>query len=138
MSDFQPTNRRQFLTGRSIVQVARDAVDAMDRPDGLGAGAGSSWNAGRSGSYLAKYARCAMACEFELSFPYGRYTAEASAAVEALDRIDELETQLTIYREGGETAEINRRAYAEPVEVEAGLFELLSRADAVACDRRRV
>jgi thiamine biosynthesis lipoprotein len=49
-------------------------------------------------------------------------------ATRALDRIDDLESQLTIYREDSEVSRINATAHLGPVPVERGLFDLLRRA----------
>jgi FAD:protein FMN transferase len=53
-------------------------------------------------------------------------------AEQALDLIDELEQQLTVYRDDSEVSGLNARAHLGPVEVETGLFELLERAVALA------
>lgn len=49
-------------------------------------------------------------------------------ATTALDRIDALEDQLTIYRDDSELARLNATAHQAPVPVEAGLFGLLETA----------
>jgi thiamine biosynthesis lipoprotein len=60
-----------------------------------------------------------------------RLGATTPGAVElaerVLDRIDELENQLTVYRDDSEVSRINATAHLGPVAVEAGLFELLRR-----------
>ncbi len=43
----------------------------------------------------------------------------------ALDLIDDLEQQLTVYRDDSEVSRINATAHLGPVEVEPGLFGLL-------------
>ena len=48
-----------------------------------------------------------------------------AVARDALDGIDRLEAQLTVFRETSEVSVINRRAAENDVEVEPGLFELL-------------
>lgn len=52
----------------------------------------------------------------------------------ALDLIDALESQLTIYRDDSEVSRINARAHLRPFEVEAGLFGLLEQAVAIGND----
>ncbi len=46
----------------------------------------------------------------------------------ALDRVERLESQLTIYREDSEVSRLNATAHLGPVEVEAGLFGLIEEA----------
>lgn len=69
-----------------------------------------------------------MACEFEVILNAGIHSDAADLAVAALDRVDELEAQLTIYRDTSELAAINRQAATGPVAVEPRLFELFQLA----------
>src|SRR5205823_39330 len=65
---------------------------------------------------------------FEVLLPFG--TPQALAAAEdALDEIDRLEAQLTVYRESSEVSHLNREAAAGPVVVEDRLFGLLARCE---------
>ena len=66
-----------------------------------------------------------MACEFEVYLNAGQHPAAAAGALAALDLVDALEAQLTVYRETSEVMDINRRAAVEPVAVEPRLFQLL-------------
>ncbi len=50
----------------------------------------------------------------------------------ALDLIDELESQLTVYNDESEISRLNATAHLGPVEVESGLFGLLERAVALS------
>ena len=62
----------------------------------------------------------------------GANTPGAVALTErALDLIDEIEGQLTVYRDDSEVARINATAHLGPVEVEPGLFGLLEQAMAI-------
>ena len=65
-----------------------------------------------------------------------RLGAHTPGAVElagrALDRIDDLERQLTVYRDDSEVSRLNATAHLGPVEVEPGLFGLLRRAKMAA------
>jgi thiamine biosynthesis lipoprotein len=72
-----------------------------------------------------------MACSFEILLPEPHGEIEAGAAVEALNLIDRLEDQMTIYRETSELSLINRRAGLETVKVESRLFELLQLAQRI-------
>jgi FAD:protein FMN transferase len=65
-----------------------------------------------------------MACRFEITLP-SNDQSDISAANEALNLIDRLEDQMTVFRETSEISHINRNAGSTAVEVEAGLFELL-------------
>ncbi len=68
--------------------------------------------------------RPAMACRFEVTLP-PRERAGVAVAREALDEIDKLEDQLTIFRENSDVSLINRRAASAPVAVDSSLFTLL-------------
>ena len=76
---------------------------------------------------LTRFSRRAMATRFEIALPLGTPDAHAAADA-ALDLIDELEDQMTVYREESEVSQLNRRAADEPVIVEKGLFELFERS----------
>jgi len=65
-----------------------------------------------------------MACRFEVTLPLHEQ-AGVAAAQAALDEVDRLEQQLTIFRESSEVSFINRNAASDAVEVETSLFELL-------------
>ena len=74
---------------------------------------------------LLRFSRRAMATTFEVIFPFG--TASATSAAEAaLDEIDRIEDQLTVFRETSEVSRLNRLAATEPVIVTEELFHLLT------------
>jgi len=76
-----------------------------------------------AGYALIRVSRRAMATTFEVALPYG--TRDAIPAAEAaLDLIDELEDQLTVYRDHSEVSRLNAPGAGI---VESQLFELLSR-----------
>jgi len=77
----------------------------------------------RSGYWL-HVNRPAMACRFEVTLPI-EDRAGVRVARQALDEVDRLEQQLTIFRESSEVSFINRQAAASPVRVEESLFSLL-------------
>lgn len=79
-------------------------------------------------AYLLTVGRRLMACQFEARFNSSREQNDTGAAMAALDLIEQLEDQLTIYRPHSEVMEINRRAARDPVEVEARLYALLELA----------
>ncbi len=97
--EMRTLNRRQFL---SFVPKPR-------------AGASSHW---------VHVAREAMACRFEVTLPMTDPRG-IPAARWALDEIDRLEAQLTVYRDNSDVSCINRNAGEAAVQVESHLFELL-------------
>ncbi|WP_406696749.1 FAD:protein FMN transferase [Singulisphaera sp. Ch08] len=76
---------------------------------------------------LIKATRPAMGSYFEVRLAANTPGA-ADLAGRVLDRIDELETQLTVYRDDSEVSRLNASAHLGPIEVEPGLFHLLERA----------
>ncbi|HEX4613587.1 MAG TPA: FAD:protein FMN transferase [Urbifossiella sp.] len=79
-----------------------------------------------TGYALVRVSRRAMATTFEIALPYGTPNAIPAASA-ALDLIDDLEDQLTVYRDHSELSRLNDAAAAGPVGVEAQLFDLLGR-----------
>ncbi len=77
-----------------------------------------------SQAYLVQVARRAMACDFAVLLNAGEYARGQEAAMAALDGVDELEDQLSVYREESEIVHVNRRASRSPVVVDRRLFEL--------------
>ncbi|MBY0309236.1 MAG: FAD:protein FMN transferase, partial [Phycisphaerales bacterium] len=73
---------------------------------------------------LVRVSRRAMATRFEVAVPYGTRNAIAAAEA-ALDLIDDLEDQLTVYRDHSEVSRLNATAADGPVVVEERLFGLL-------------
>lgn len=73
-------------------------------------------------------ARNAMATRFEIVLHGGDAPALRAAGEEALDEIERLEAQLSLYRSTSEIAHLNARAHAAPVRVTPSLFRLLERA----------
>jgi thiamine biosynthesis lipoprotein len=72
-----------------------------------------------------------MGSFFEVRLP-ATMPGAVSLACHALDLIEELETQLTVYRDDSEVSELNKRAHLAPVRVERRLFALLESAVAVS------
>jgi thiamine biosynthesis lipoprotein len=65
-----------------------------------------------------------MACRFEVTLPQSEESGVV-AATEALDEIDRLESQLTVFRETSEVSYINAHAANGSVAVSQELFDLL-------------
>lgn len=122
------SSRRDFLHGRSIADAMADLADQVD-PYEEGPSGGSVEVSGAldtvRGARLLRFTRQAMACQFEVALDPNRCAGAAEAAIEALDLVDRLEDQLTVYRDDSEVMDINRTAAAGPVTVETRLFELL-------------
>ena len=73
-------------------------------------------------------ARNAMATRFEIALHGENPVALRAAGEEALDEIERIEAQLSLYRPTSEIAHLNARAALEPVRVTPGLFRLLQQA----------
>lgn len=79
-------------------------------------------------SLLVSVRRRAMACEFEVQLAAARDDDSMEHVFAALDLVESLETQLTVYRNHSEVVDINRRAALLPVVVEPRLFRLFQLA----------
>lgn len=71
---------------------------------------------------LLRLGRRAMATTFEVLFPLA---GNPEAAERALDLIDRVEDQLTVYRDHSELSQLNRAAGLQPTSVTDDLFDLL-------------
>jgi thiamine biosynthesis lipoprotein len=128
----KPSSRRDFLRGRSAAKALLDAARSVAAPaadsfDGPNA-APSRWGGAERLSIAAAQvhtSRRAMACEFAIQYHAADGPNAADAALAALNLVQELENQLSVYREHTEVAEINRAAAEHAVEVEPRLFTLL-------------
>ncbi len=77
---------------------------------------------------MVTLARHAMATRFELVLHGDNPVSLRAAGEEALDEIDRLEAQLSLFRPSSEIANLNARAAREPVRVTPPLFALLEQA----------
>jgi thiamine biosynthesis lipoprotein len=75
-----------------------------------------------------------MACEFEICLNAGQYPQGMEVALEALDLVEQLEDQLSVFRSHSELSRINQAAAREAVEVEPRLFALLELAMQVCAE----
>lgn len=113
------SNRRDFLRGKAAGDALTDAVDrALPEAE----------SPSEPEAYLVHVARSAMACQFEVFMNAGQYRSDMVAALEALDLVESLESQMTYFRPTSELSRINELAADEAVEVEPQLFELLELA----------
>ena len=127
------STRREFLIGRAVVRAVEDLLPAESPPppESLRAAerAAAPTDAGRpSASYLIQVARDAMACEFQVMLNAGQHAHGTEAALDALDLVERLEQQMTVYRTSSEISRLNQRAFHGPVPVERRLFALLEQA----------
>src|SRR5215831_17318538 len=72
---------------------------------------------------LLRIGRRAMATGFEIALPLGTPHA-LQAAEEGLDVVNQLESQMTVYRDDSEMSRINRHAAISLMPVESQLFAL--------------
>jgi len=126
---FKPSsNRRQFLTG----QAAADALAAWaDGAFDASVAAAPQSSDPASAPYRMHFQRRAMACQFEVILNAGQHARSAELAIAALDLVETLETQMTVYRGDSEIIALNRLAAKRPVAVEPRLFRLIEQAVAL-------
>jgi thiamine biosynthesis lipoprotein len=120
MSAKPRSTRREFLQGHAAVEALADAIVPAD--------SGDRTAQPNEAAYLLHVSRRAMACTFEAFFNAGQYPHATETALAALDLVDRLEDQLSVYQEHSEISALNRRAGQEAVPVERALFGLLSQA----------
>jgi FAD:protein FMN transferase len=109
-------NRRDFLDPRRLAEAAGPLLAAAeDAPR----------TAERDGPPVhLRFGRRAMATTFEVILPFATPAAH-QVALDALDEIDRLEDQLSVFRDHSEVSRLNTEAARHPVRVESGLFDLL-------------
>ncbi len=112
-------SRRSFLNPKNLGKVV-STVTGGEWPDNPSP---SFSKEGEEEGWLYRVGRPAMATQFEVLFEV--IDADLMPVAEsALEKIDQLEDQLSVYRDTSEVCAINREAFDHPVEVEAGLFGL--------------
>jgi FAD:protein FMN transferase len=114
-----PSRRR--VSRRDLFRVRASTPEAPTSP-----------NAPLNGSYsLINASRPLMGSYFEVRLGSG-VPGAVDLATRALDVVEALEAQLTVYNDESEVARLNANGHLGPVEVEAGLFGLLERAVALS------
>jgi thiamine biosynthesis lipoprotein len=108
---------------REVLRLRRHEAAGSARSQRAGAEPGCS--------DLIRAHRAAMGSYFEVRLPAGTPGA-VDLACRALDLIDELENQLTVYRDDSEISRLNAMAHLGPVAVEPRLFSLLETAVALS------
>ncbi|MEM9658674.1 MAG: FAD:protein FMN transferase [Planctomycetota bacterium] len=131
MPNEKPTSRRDFLKGRAaaraLIDKARAAADAASSAvaGSLDAGPPLTNPTQRNEAIRLTATRRAMACEFTVEYHAADGIAATNAALGALRLVEQLEDQLTVYRDQSELLDINVEAAERPVEVEPQLFALI-------------
>jgi thiamine biosynthesis lipoprotein len=131
MSERGRATRRDFLKGKAAIDALGELAAPEEAIEGPGsAGSAPAAAAGRAAEgdaehYLVTVSRQAMACEFSVYLGADQRSDGTDAAIEALDLVERLEDQLTIYRDQSELIDLNRQAGHAAVKVEAGMFALL-------------
>ena len=110
--------RRSFLQGEAASRELVGRVHRMDDAVGL---------ASRR-SFVVSVRRRAMACEFEVQLAASRNDDSMQHVFAALDLVETLETQLTVYRDDSEVSRLNHAASNGAVPVEPRLFGLIEQA----------
>jgi FAD:protein FMN transferase len=140
MSASRPT-RRDFLQGQAASREWH--IDSPEQPEQDSASPDTNPATARASSpplavdrsmLLVSVLRRAMACEFEVQLAAARNDDSMEHVFAALDLVEALETQLTVYRDDSEVIRINQQAAAEPVQVEPRLFSLIQQAAALHGD----
>jgi thiamine biosynthesis lipoprotein len=124
MSERPQSTRREFLQGKAATDALVDVVAGPANESKL---ASDRATVARE-TYLLKLSRAAMACQFEFFFNAGQYVDANEMGLLALDLVDRLEDQLTVFRPHSEISRLNRHAAEEPIELEPRLFGLLQLA----------
>lgn len=116
----QPT-RRDFLQGKAAADALLQRLEGKRDSESL-------QQEPPVECYRVQFARRAMACQFEVILNAGQYPQANDAALLALDLVDRLEDQLSVYRDHSEISRLNAAAGMRPVAVEPRLYALLTRA----------
>ncbi len=119
------SSRRDFLSGKaalcsaaSLITTAIDELIPSSEPAKL-----------KPAKPLMVVRRRAMACQFEVRLESSAGSEAVASAMEALDRIEAIEDQLTVYRDESELITINRLACDGPTNVPEDLVPLFELAD---------
>jgi len=128
MAPKRKSSRRDFLKGRAAGRALQDLADQAGSHLAAPESSDEAVAGGRAASYLVQISRRAMAVEFQVYLNAAESPDAPEAALEALDIVEGLENQMTVFRDDSEMAGINRRAASESVAVEPQLFTLLQQA----------
>jgi thiamine biosynthesis lipoprotein len=112
-------HRRDLLDLRNVARAAGQLLGALDEVS-----PNTQYSVLGTETQLLRLSRRAMATTFEICLPYGTPDA-MDIGSGAFDLLDDLEAQLTVYRDDSEVSRLNETASVRPVSVEDGLFALL-------------
>ncbi|MFZ5832970.1 MAG: FAD:protein FMN transferase [Planctomycetota bacterium] len=112
-----PRSRRDFLQGRHAAEGSESRESAGNSPLAM--------PEPPRNAELWYISRRAMACTFEICLSAAQHPEATEVASEALDLVEEMERQLSYFRDSSELTRINALAAKMPVPVEPRLFELL-------------
>src|SRR5215510_802589 len=112
---YERHTRRSFLQGQA---AADELADVASRETVSDAGSESvvvskgpversTWNEGHD-ALLVSVRRRAMACEWEVQLAASRHDDSMERVFAALDLVEALEGQMTVYRDHSDVQEINR------------------------------
>ena len=119
------STRRDFLSGKAALTSAANLITtAIDEllPDKKPA-------TSQPAKPLMVVSRQAMACQFEIRLETEAKSTSIEAAMQALDEVEAVEDQLTIYREKSELIEINKIASEGAADISKELYELFELAN---------
>lgn len=117
------SNRREFLTGRALQQAVGAAGESL-------ADAIASPPPSRGPNLMLR--TTAMACDFDVILNPDGPDHQVRAASDALDQVQVLEDQYSVYRPDSELSRLNSVAPQRRVTVEPGLYALLRRSAKIA------
>ena len=113
------SSRRAFLIGRAAAAEAQAAGERLARRAADGSRVVPS-----VGDTIRLETR-AMACHWQVMIPADP-TIDVMAVSDVLDRVHELETVMTVYREDGELRQLNETQTTEPVAISPALADALA------------
>lgn len=114
------TTRREFLSGRTAGDEAGVLADVSAPP-----------TTPVTSRVLTTLSKQAMACWFEFLVDAKQFPKGPELCQEALELVEEIEQELTVYRPASHLCEVNRKAADEAVSISPRLLEILSVAIAL-------
>lgn len=116
------TNRRSFLTGRSVVREVEEGGEQLTNSI-----LGEPYELAPPAGDTVRLETRAMACHWQVMLNPGDRSAVMHAS-DALDLVHHLESLMTVYREDGQLAVVNREAAHGPVAIDPMLTRILMKS----------